>query len=388
VTQPPFPPGPPPARQQPGAAGPWPPPREPSAGPPPYTPATPYGAAQPVGRPADPDLATGGPAGRTGLPYHLLLRGGWQATWWRGLLGIAALGIGMMVLLPLLTMVPFVVYYLSTGADVATAMSRLVDLADPTPASLAYLNITLAGLIPLAWVIVRYLHGLRPRWLSSISPRLRWKYLAACFGLSFVALLATVLVSALLPGSAAGTELSGELNEFTPEVRDFVLVVLLLTPLQAAAEEYAFRGYLLQAFGGILGQLGDGLRAPFLRHPAFAVGVSSLLFAVAHGAGQDLPIFFDRFAFGVVAGTLVVVTGGLEAGIAMHVLNNWFAFGVALAYGDMGSALNPTGGTWWSIPVTLTQSLVYLALAWWVARLMGVRRQTDPAVLAAPEARV
>ena len=44
----------------------------------------------------------------------------------------------------------------------------------------------------------------------------------------------------------------------------------------------------------------------------------------------------------------------------MHVLNNWLAFGVALAFGDMGSALNPTGGTWWSIPVTLTQSLTYL----------------------------
>ena len=170
--------------------------------------------------------------------------------------------------------------------------------------------------------------------------------------------------------------MAGELNEFTPEIRDFLLVVLLLTPLQAAAEEYAFRGYLLQAFGG------------FVRHPAFAVGLSSLLFAFAHGFGQDIPIFFDRLAFGVVAGTLVIVTGGLEAGIAMHVLNNWLAFSAALAYGDMGSALNPTGGTWWSIPVTLTQSLVYLALAWWVARLMGIGRRTDPAVLAAREARV
>ena len=64
-----------------------------------------------------------------------------------------------------------------------------------------------------------------------------------------------------------------------------------------------------------------------------------------------------------MAGVLVVLTGGLEAGIAMHVLNNWLAFGLALAFGDMASSLNPTGGTWWSIPVTLTQSLVYLGLA-------------------------
>ena len=89
----------------------------------------------------------------------------------------------------------------------------------------------------------------------------------------------------------------------------------------------------------------------------------AFLFGLAHGLGQSVPVFFDRFAFGLVAGALVVLTGGLEAGIAMHVLNNWLAFGLALAYGDMASTLNPTGGSWWSIPVTLTQSLVYLGLA-------------------------
>ena len=57
----------------------------------------------------------------------------------------------------------------------------------------------------------------------------------------------------------------------------------------------------------------------------------------------------------------------------MHVLNNWLAFGLALAYGDMASTLNPSGGSWWSIPVTLTQSLVYLGLAVLVCRRMGLR---------------
>ena len=67
----------------------------------------------------------------------------------------------------------------------------------------------------------------------------------------------------------------------------------------------------------------------------------------------------------------------------MHVLNNFLAFGLALAYSDMASTLNPTGGTWWSIPVTLTQSVVYLALAVVVARAMGLSATADPAVLAA-----
>lgn len=310
---------------------------------------------------------------RTGLPYHLVLRGGWPGKW-RPLVGLLALALGMVLVLPLLVIVPFAAYYAATGQDVSSSVTRLVDLTSPTPAGLAYLNLALAGLIPLAWLLVRFLHGLRPRWVSSVFPRLRWGYLFTCMGLAFVALIATVAVSALLP-EQADTSLTGGLNEFTPTLRNFLLVVLFLTPLQAAAEEYAFRGYILQAFGGLF------------RSPIVAVGASSLLFALAHGA-QDAPIFFDRFAFGLVAGTLVIVTGGLEAGIAMHVLNNWLAFSVALAFGNMASALNPSGGTWWSIPVTLTQSLTYLALAWFVARKLGLTTRTDPAVLAAPEARV
>ena len=70
----------------------------------------------------------------------------------------------------------------------------------------------------------------------------------------------------------------------------------------------------------------------------------------------------------------------------MHVLNNLLAFGLALAFSDMSSALNPTGGSWWTLPVTLTQSLVYLGLALLVARRMGLTDRTDrgaPAVLEA-----
>ena len=68
----------------------------------------------------------------------------------------------------------------------------------------------------------------------------------------------------------------------------------------------------------------------------------------------------------------MILTGGLEAGIAMHVLNNFLAFGLALAFTDMTSALNPTDGTWWSLPGTITRSLVYLVLATWLARRMGL----------------
>ena len=95
-----------------------------------------------------------------------------------------------------------------------------------------------------------------------------------------------------------------------------------------------------------------------------------------------------QMAFGLLAGVLVILTGGLEAGIAMHVLNNFLAFGVALAYGDMASALNPSGGTWWSLPVTLTQSLGYLVLVLWAARRRGLVTTAGRAELVASGGRV
>lgn len=298
---------------------------------------------------------------------------------WRPIVGVFALVAGFVVVVPVLVQIPFAIGLAVTGHDVVAGVERMLDLDDPTPLGLAYLNVALAGAIFLTWLLMRVLHGLRPGWLASVAPRIRWRWLAACFGLSFLALLATLVVSLFVPAQGEGVEVDAGLNEFTSTTRDFLLVVLFLTPLQAAGEEYAFRGYLTQAFGNVFGRTWAAVLLP------------ALLFALAHGA-QSPPVFFDRLAFGVVAGLLVVLTGGLEAGIAMHVLNNWLAFGLALAFGDMASTLNPVGGSWWTIPVTLTQSLVYLGLVRLVFRRIGLRESTEtpalPGVLVARSGRV
>jgi membrane protease YdiL (CAAX protease family) len=320
-----------------------------------------------------------GPA--AGLAYEQLHLAG-RPGWWRPVTGVLALVVGEILVVPVVLLGIFVAgYALQGGGDVSAWTDRVLDTSDPTPAGLAYLNLALAGAILVAWLLNRVLHGLSPGWLASVRPRIRWTWFATCLALSVVALFATLVVSAALPSQGEGTEFSGGVNDFTSTTRDFALVVLLLTPLQAAGEEYAFRGYLTQAFGGLFASLGP--RASRV----VAVLAPALLFALAHGA-QDAPIFFDRFAFGVVAGILAISTGGLEAGIAMHVLNNWLAFGLALAFGDMASTLNPTGGSWWSIPVTLTQSLVYLGLALLAARRRGLGTTADPAVLEAQKPRV
>ena len=309
---------------------------------------------------------------------------------WRSLLGAVLLLVLVFAIVPALVGLVAVVVLVVSGRSTSDAAAVLDVTAEVTPAGLAVLNIVLASAIPSTFAVAWVLHRLKPRWISSVAPRLRWRYLLLCVPVAVLALLASLAVGLLLP-LAPGEAPTGGLNEFTARTRDFVLVILLLTPLQAAAEEYVFRGYLAQAFGALV----------WARRGSQTLAVlgPALVFASFHGLSQDLPVFFDRFAFGVVAGILVIRTGGLEAAIAMHVLNNFFAFGLALAFGDMTTALNASGeSSWWTILSTLTQSLVFLALASWVAGRMGLVNVGPPVgaaasppsdpILAAPPPRV
>lgn len=302
--------------------------------------------------------------------------GGWRPPLGAGLLVV--LFVAGQVLLGIVVTV-----WLAAAGDSGDEISDKLSGDTATPSYLALVNVGWAAAIPAVLLVAFALHRMRPGWVVSVAGVLRWRWLLACFGLAVVALALTVGVSTLLPDQGSGTiDLAGGANAWTSASRDFLLVVLLLTPLQAAGEEFVFRGYLAQACGGLTA------RFPGAVSGTVAVVVPAVLFALAHGLGQDVPIFFDRLAFGLVAGVLVLLTGGLEAGIAMHVLNNFLAFGLAIAFGDMTETLMPTDGTWWSIPVTLVQSLSYLALTLWAARRMGIGARTTAAILESRGTRV
>ncbi|MGL5824761.1 MAG: lysostaphin resistance A-like protein [Nocardioides sp.] len=340
---------------------------------------------------ADEHLPGAPPAGsrsRAELCYAEVHHAG-KPGWWRPLVGVVALAVTTYVVAPLVAQVGRAGWFALRGEPVGAGLERVLDLAHPTPAGLAMVNLVLASGILVVWALARWLHGLRPRSVSSVGGGLRWRLLARCLGLAVVALVAMVVVSGVLSatappdgvtsGAASGAGAAAELNAFTTTTRDFALVVLFLTPLQAAGEEYVFRGYLTQAFGGLFaGRLGS----------AVAVGVPAVLFALAHGLGQSPPVFVDRLVFGIVAGILVLRTGGLEAGIAMHVLNNWLAFGFALAFGDMAGTLTPGAGRWLDLVPTLVQAVAYLGLVSTVARRHQWRRCADGSELVASSPRV
>lgn len=299
--------------------------------------------------------------------YDQILRT-WTYQWWRPFVGIIVVVVGFILVVPVAMIPVLLIGAALQDGSFGDNIDQLLDLNDATPWSMLYLNLSIAGSILVVFAVLRILHNLRPRWSSSVVPGLRWNLILIFTGLSVIALIATVIVSTMLPTSPDDPEMSGELNAFTPTAAWMLLVILLTTPLQAAGEEYVFRGYLLQAIGAFI-------QRPWGRW--FAIIVTALVFALAHGV-QNFPLFFDRFAFGLISGWLTIRTGGLEAAIAMHVLNNYLAFGAALAFGDLGESLSVSSISAWNIVATVTQAGVYAALCTLVARKMKLQTHTTP----------
>jgi len=318
-----------------------------------------------VGRAADSDAPEG-------LPYHLIQLSG-RPGWWRQALGVLLMIAWLALFAALLVAIPFAIWYAVHGDDVASSISALADSNDPTPTSLAYIDLVLTTLIPVAILLSWVLHRVKPKWLLSVTGRVRWRWLLACAGAAVVALIATVIVGAVMPQQCDDT--TGQAH-LTHTAVAYLVVILVLTPFQASGEEFMFRGYLTQCLGAVS------------RRVWVPVLLTGVVFGLFHGLGQPLPVFLSRFAFGLVAGYLVIRTGGLEAGVAMHTLNNWLSLALAAIFDQMGASLNPTCNSWWSLPVTLTQSLVYLGLILLISRRMGVETVTDARVLEAPRSRV
>ena len=200
--------------------------------------------------------------------YHQMLRT-WNYKWWKPVVGIIIVILGMLVVAPLVLMPVLAIGVLIEGGPFLESLEKAATLDPISPASLLYLNLTLGSAILVTWFVMRVVHRMRPRWLTSVVPKMRWKFFFICVGLSVIALIAQVIVSLLLPG-AQETDVTQEVNDFTTTTAILALIVLLTTPFQAAGEEYVFRGYLMQALGSLF------------NNKWVALMVTSTLFAVSY----------------------------------------------------------------------------------------------------------
>jgi membrane protease YdiL (CAAX protease family) len=286
-------------------------------------------------------------------PYQQLLRGP-NLRWWRPLLSAGVMAAICMIGFAVSVGGALVYVALSGGLTSSATETGSFERWSVTPVGLLANNLLLAALIPVAQVAVWAGFGWRPRWVASVVGGIRWRWLLTCVLVAIVMMGALTVLAAALTGGA----------EWNPEPSWgwLLLVVAITTPLQAAGEEYLFRGWMQQTIGSVAAR-------PLL---GAVIGgtVSTTLFALAHGV-QDPWLFADRFAFGAVASVLAYRTGGLEAGIALHSVNNLVAFGLTITAGQLQQTLTVTQ----SDPTTLILDVVTLALAAVVVLLLARRQR-------------
>lgn len=88
----------------------------------------------------------------------------------------------------------------------------------------------------------------------------------------------------------------------------FFIACLILVPLQCIAEEYVFRGLIMQTFGS------------WLNIPVLAVILQSIVFGIMHGYNSlgNISIVIS----GLLMGILAWKSNGIEVSSAMHTANN------------------------------------------------------------------
>lgn len=281
------------------------------------------------------------------LPFHRLAhRSPRTARWWRplaavgvaaGLYGVAA---GALIL------------FLAVIAVVVPGVGMPSEVSDPRNPMDVFLLLGLLALgVPAVVLGSRWGGGLRGA-IHSVVGRIRWRMMLRAAAVVVPVYAVVIGVDALLHPSETFS-----MPEAGPRTVLVFAIILLLVPLQCAAEEYAFRALPQQVLG------------TWLQSPAWGIVLPVPLFMLGHGyevVGQ-----IDIAVFALCMGFLVWKSGGVELAIVVHTANNLILFLLApfdeasLEQGAVDPALLLV-----SIPLTVG---VTAALSLWVSRTHSLR---------------
>ena len=307
------------------------------------------------------------------VAYHRLYRGVPQYRWWRPLVAVVLFAVFAVVALVVVSVVWVVLAFatgqwtfdsvLSVGFE-ARIMASATDVGNPLSVFLLLGSLAvLLPLVPLAMLCA----GLRPLGIRhSVTFRLRWGWMLRC---AVPALVITLLSVALPFVVALFTGVSIETVPVdTGNLVVLVVLIVLLAPLQSAAEEYIFRGLIMQVVGS------------WVRWAPVAIVVSTVLFTVGHTQYElwgALSVAVMGLGFAVVTWR----TGGLEAAIALHTINNVLSL-LLLASGVFGTTQMSSEGSGPDAPIV--QAVFTVGYVFWIDRLAtrhGVVRRRELAPL-------
>ncbi|MEE1150455.1 MAG: type II CAAX endopeptidase family protein [Methanobrevibacter sp.] len=106
----------------------------------------------------------------------------------------------------------------------------------------------------------------------------------------------------------------------------FLIASLILVPLQCTAEEFVYRGLIMQTFGS------------WFKIPVLAIVLQAIIFSVSHGY-NSLGLV-EVFVSGLIFGFLTWKTNGIEVSSAMHTANN-FSISLFIMFGLRSATSSP-----------------------------------------------
>jgi uncharacterized protein len=179
--------------------------------------------------------------------------------------------------------------------------------------------VLIVGMLPFGvtavglWIAIKLFHLRSFRSLLTSAGSFRWRLVFLSAGVWLgLTVVSDIIMVLLRPGNVYW---SFDAERFIP----FLLVALVLIPIQAATEELIFRGYLTQAFG----LLGRGIWLAWI--------VPALMFGLLHGVNPEIEAFgFSTMmvyyiGMGLFLGWITLKSKGLELAVGLHVANNLYA---------------------------------------------------------------
>ncbi|TFD87005.1 CPBP family intramembrane metalloprotease [Cryobacterium lactosi] len=246
--------------------------------------------------------------------------------------------------------------------------------ADPLKPRLTPLTILASGISTaitalIATMLVARLARVSWRSVFSHNRKFDWRRLGIYFAASVLLVGLSVVATALIAPESAGW---GGFDVGATTI-GIILVTLLAIPLQAAGEEVAFRGVVVPAAGSWF----RGVR------PAIVLGIilSGALFALVH---VSIDPWFVSYLFVFSACTVLMglISGGLEAAMALHVANNVLVGIInALFAGNDATVVDRAAGSGpgASLIILMVMNVAVLGTVWLIERKK--RSATGPKVL-------
>ncbi len=226
--------------------------------------------------------------------------------WYKPIIESVIIILVYLVAATILVAINLVPQFMNDTADLSSFQNGYDGMDAFTPSGAIMTLGSLAIMIPIIWLALKITKS-RPFSSLSSSRGNGWsgKVFKKCLLVAVIVNGIPNLIIALIYNQ------KGDVR-FT--IAGFIICVILV-PLQCMAEEYFFRGFLMQTFGS------------WFKLPVLAIILQTVCFACLHPYNiyGVITIFIDGIGMGVAA----YLSKGLEASSALHIVNNMLAFMMA-----------------------------------------------------------